>query len=115
MISAWLAPMLAGSVGATGADQTGDLAKQARADLESMLINWEKLNPKTHVPNQNTHRLRFDKLQDDMIGKGCRGDGTVQLATDCTGITETGTTYVRVRKKATDTKCIQYDLTVKVE
>ena len=41
---------------------------QARADLESMLINWANLNPKTHVPNQKTHRLRFDGLQDDMIG-----------------------------------------------
>ena len=41
---------------------------QARADLESMLINWTNLNPKTHVPNQQTHRLRFDGLQDDMIG-----------------------------------------------
>ena len=37
IISAWLAPMLAGSVGATGADQTGDLAKQARADLDQWL------------------------------------------------------------------------------
>ena len=41
---------------------------QARADLESMLINWGKLNPKTHVPDQKNHRLRFDGLQDDMIG-----------------------------------------------
>jgi putative ABC transport system permease protein len=41
---------------------------QARADLESMLINWTNLNPKTHVPDQKTHRLRFDGLQDDMIG-----------------------------------------------
>jgi putative ABC transport system permease protein len=41
---------------------------QARADLESMLINWEKLNPKTHTPNQKNHRIRFDGLQDDMIG-----------------------------------------------
>src|SRR5262245_31888842 len=41
---------------------------QARADLESMLINWTNLNPKTHVPNQKNHRLRFDGLQDDMIG-----------------------------------------------
>ena len=41
---------------------------QARADLESMLINWEKLNPKTHTPNQRNHRIRFDGLRDDMIG-----------------------------------------------
>ncbi|MEO5894405.1 MAG: ABC transporter permease [Vicinamibacterales bacterium] len=41
---------------------------QSRSDLESMLINWDKLNPKTHTPNQKNHRLRFDGLQDDMIG-----------------------------------------------
>ena len=41
---------------------------QARNDLESMLINWAHLNPKTHVPSQTQHRLRFDGLQDDMIG-----------------------------------------------
>ena len=41
---------------------------QARSDLESMLINWPKLNPNTHVPNQQNHRLRYDGLQDDMIG-----------------------------------------------
>jgi predicted permease len=40
----------------------------ARADLENMLQQWTVLNPKTHVPNQKTHRLRYDGLQDDMIG-----------------------------------------------
>jgi predicted permease len=44
----------------------------ARADLENMLQQWTVLNPKTHVPNQKTHRLRYDGLQDDMIG-GMRG------------------------------------------
>jgi putative ABC transport system permease protein len=42
--------------------------KQAQADLENMLQQWPTLNPKTHVPNQQTHRLRYDGLQDDMIG-----------------------------------------------
>lgn len=41
---------------------------QARVDLESMLQQWATLNPKTHVPDQKNHRLRFDNLQDDMIG-----------------------------------------------
>ena len=53
--------------------------------------------------------------QDDLVGKGCRALGSVALATDCKGFTETGTTYIRVRKTATDTKCQQYDLTVKIE
>ena len=48
--------------------KNGVTMAQARADLESMLINWEKLNPKSHVPNQKGHRLRFDGLRDDMIG-----------------------------------------------
>jgi hypothetical protein len=37
IISAWLAPMLAGSVGATGSGQSGELAKQAQADLDQWL------------------------------------------------------------------------------
>ena len=41
---------------------------QARVDLESMLQQWPVLNPNTHAPNQKNHRLRFDDLQDDMIG-----------------------------------------------
>jgi putative ABC transport system permease protein len=41
---------------------------QAHADLENMLQQWATLNPKTHVPNQKNHRLRYDGLQDDMIG-----------------------------------------------
>jgi predicted permease len=42
--------------------------ENARADLERLLENWAQLNPKTHVPDQKNHRLRFDGLQDDMIG-----------------------------------------------
>ena len=41
---------------------------QARNDLEAMLINWKHLNPKAYAPSQKQHRLRFDGLQDDMIG-----------------------------------------------
>jgi hypothetical protein len=37
IISAWIAPMLAGSVGATGNGQSSDLAKQAQADLDQWL------------------------------------------------------------------------------
>ena len=41
---------------------------QARADLERMLTQWPDLNPKTHVPNTEGHRLRFDGLQEDLVG-----------------------------------------------
>jgi predicted permease len=46
----------------------GVLMTEARADLENMLQQWAELNPKSHVPNQKTHRLRYDGLQDDMVG-----------------------------------------------
>lgn len=41
---------------------------QARVDLETQLQQWATLNPKTHVPDQKNHRIRFDGLQEDMIG-----------------------------------------------
>ncbi|MBX3227422.1 MAG: hypothetical protein KIT84_13795 [Labilithrix sp.] len=53
--------------------------------------------------------------QDDLVGKGCRAIGAVALNTDCKGIDESGTTYIRVRKAATDGTCHAYELTVKVE
>ena len=37
IVSAWLAPLLVGSVGATGSGRSGDLAKHARADLDQWL------------------------------------------------------------------------------
>ncbi len=41
---------------------------QAKADVETMLQKWESLNPGTHVPNRQGHRLRLDALQDDLVG-----------------------------------------------
>jgi predicted permease len=41
---------------------------QARADLETMLQQWATVNPNAHVPSPKNHRLRYDGLQDDMIG-----------------------------------------------
>ena len=41
---------------------------QARADVETMLQKWATINPGTHVPNTQNHRLRVDALQDDLIG-----------------------------------------------
>ena len=54
--------------------------------------------------------------QDNTVGFGCRGaaGGKSSLSTDCKGIDETGTTYVRVRKLASDGKCNGYSLTVDV-
>jgi len=41
---------------------------QAKADVETMLVQWAKLNPESHVPNQKQHRIRLDGLQDDLVG-----------------------------------------------
>ncbi len=41
---------------------------QARADVETMLQNWERANPGTHVPNRQGHRIRLDLLQEDLVG-----------------------------------------------
>jgi len=41
---------------------------QAAADVETMLQKWGTLNPGTHVPNPQQHRIRLDALQDDLIG-----------------------------------------------
>ena len=54
--------------------------------LESMLHQWPQLNRGTHAPNTKTHRLRFDGLQDDLIGGirtravGAAGRGRVRAA-----------------------------------
>ena len=41
---------------------------QARVDLEPMLVKWPQRTQGGHVPNTKTHRLRFDGLQDDLVG-----------------------------------------------
>lgn len=53
--------------------------------------------------------------QDNSVGKGCRGTGKIALKTDCSGLDETGTTYVRVRKLASNGKCESYSLSVAVD
>ena len=48
-------------------------------------------------------------------GKGCFNLGSVKLNTDCKGLDESGTTFIRVRKRGDDGSCHAYNLTVKVE
>jgi putative ABC transport system permease protein len=63
----------------------------ARAELETMLAQWTAADGGTqsekpgtpgfvHVPNQTTHRLRFDGLQADMIGGVGRALWVLQAA-----------------------------------
>ncbi len=59
---------------------------QARVDLESMLVKWPQRTEGNHVPNQKQHRLRFDGLQDDLVGGlrtallGAAGRGRLRAA-----------------------------------
>jgi putative ABC transport system permease protein len=46
----------------------GTSIAQARADVETMLQKWGTINPASHVPNPQQHRIRLDALQDDLIG-----------------------------------------------
>jgi putative ABC transport system permease protein len=42
--------------------------EQARADVDTMLQKWGTINRDTHVPNPQGHRIRLDRLHDDLIG-----------------------------------------------
>ena len=41
---------------------------QARVDLETMLEKWPQRTQGNHVPTVKQHRIRFDGLQDDLVG-----------------------------------------------
>ncbi|MDQ3948793.1 MAG: ABC transporter permease [Gemmatimonadota bacterium] len=41
---------------------------RAEGELRTMLAQWGKLNPGTHVPNDSTHRLQMAPLQEDVVG-----------------------------------------------
>lgn len=51
---------------------------------------------------------------DTTNGAGCLGTKTVVLSTSCSGTTESGTAYVRVRKKASTNACLLYTLDIGV-
>jgi hypothetical protein len=52
---------------------------------------------------------------DNTIGHGCRGRSNAMVASSCSGIDESGTAYIRVRKLTNDGQCGGYSLDVKVE
>ncbi len=52
---------------------------------------------------------------DNTIGHGCRGRSNATVQSSCSGIDETGTAYIRVRKLQNDGQCGGYSLDVKVE
>jgi putative ABC transport system permease protein len=41
---------------------------QADGELRSMLRQWGEWWPNTHVPNDSTHRLQMEPLQDEVVG-----------------------------------------------
>jgi putative ABC transport system permease protein len=40
----------------------------ANGDIERMLAEWTTLNPGTHVPGPDNHRVIIEPLQDDLVG-----------------------------------------------
>jgi predicted permease len=41
---------------------------QANVDVATMVQRWPQLNPGTHAPDPQRHRIRLDPLHDDLIG-----------------------------------------------
>jgi putative ABC transport system permease protein len=41
---------------------------QARTELQNLLRGWRELVPSGHVPNDSTHRVQYEPLQDDVVG-----------------------------------------------
>lgn len=52
---------------------------------------------------------------DATVGKGCMGAGTATVWTECDGLNESGSGFVRVRKTSGGQQCVGYALEVKVE
>lgn len=52
---------------------------------------------------------------DNTVGSGCRGRASVALKTSCSGLTDSGTAYIRVRKLSNDGQCGGYSLDVRVD
>ena len=52
---------------------------------------------------------------DNTIGKGCKGTSSAQVKVSCSGISDNGTAYVRVRKLASDGQCVSYSLDLFVD
>lgn len=50
----------------------------------------------------------------DESGLGCTNMGKTKVKTDCKGINESGTAYIRIRKTVSDMSCHSYDLKVYV-
>jgi predicted permease len=48
--------------------KTGTTMEQARGDLERLLASWQSEAKANHAPDPKGHRLRFDNLQDDIVG-----------------------------------------------
>ncbi len=52
---------------------------------------------------------------DATVGKGCKGRGTATVWSNCDGLTEDGTGFIRVRKAAGAQQCVSYSLDIKIE
>jgi putative ABC transport system permease protein len=52
----------------------------ASAELRSILQQWGRINPGTHVPNDSTHKLQLASLQSEVIGNVSRALWVLQGA-----------------------------------
>ena len=52
----------------------------ARAELETRLAQWRAVVPQGHVPNQKTHRVRYDGYQEQIVGGARRAVWVLQAA-----------------------------------
>ncbi|MGH7482086.1 MAG: ABC transporter permease [Longimicrobiales bacterium] len=46
----------------------GVTIEQAKAELSSLVAQWEQMNPGTHVPRPENHPFYLNGLQDEMVG-----------------------------------------------
>jgi putative ABC transport system permease protein len=58
----------------------GVTLQKARTDLDRLLKNWPNAGGGRHQPNATTHRLRFDPLQDDIVGNAKTAAWILQAA-----------------------------------
>jgi len=63
-----------------GRMKEGVVLRQASAELNALLVQWEKVTPNTHVPHPVNHRLQYASLQSDVVGNIGRALWVLQVA-----------------------------------
>jgi hypothetical protein len=58
----------------------GVTREQALADMERMMANWRSIASQGHIPDPKNHRLRMDRLREDVVGGVRRALIVLQVA-----------------------------------